>query len=819
VDAKWNYLVSKCFGRDRIPHRQVQLKMAGVRSLSGIAAMLTQAGARLYDRPPDTIAGVDPSRNFPSAAQPMRPMGNENSSPLGVPYFHGWNQTITPRADAFYTAAALRKLSSYTLSRSCIDSIKGQISQTMNWAIHLKPVPGELNAALRKREKDDENITKLSRFFEKPNGEEFWSDWSARLLDDMLCIDAPATLLRRRRKGGAVQELRYLPGDDITRYIDDNGWTPAPPSPAYCQLWNGMPRVNMTTDELVYRPRNIVIRPDSIASYLYGCSPTEGTAIEIEIGIARQLFVKAYYDKGSIPGVLQIVPFDTPSDKIREAMDWMTSELAGNLEARRQWRMMQGFNKDGKPDQVLFPKEPLLSDPFDDMHIRKIAFAYGASAHRLQKQMNRASAETGQESAEEEGLLPHQQWLEGYANWILQVNMGYTDYEFRFNSLRETDPVKQQGIDVAYVNAGIRPREEIRDDHGWDPIDLPEMKIPGQFAANGFMPITLHGPSFNEIGANARTNIPTDKSYRVDKTGDGPEDITRNVVRIVRAACHQMLDESRDRIVVTTKRHKKDDLLKVLLLIDWTEIASTLQPEFESVAVDAVRQAMTGLGMTDDRTVEAALEVARTWAAQRAGELVGLRRVGDDYFPLTTPKQAISESTATAIGRILADAEDRGIDSNELADEIRQSPWFSMARAERIAQHETLTVRSNSAIKAWQESGLVSAVKWELNPERPEEVPCDCPQIARDSPYSFEDLPDYPSHIGEMCLLSPVLVTSKARKSATVNPLSAASPEEHSIKQKIAIFLAKLADSLAFKVLMHGSVTPLSGRVNGAAHV
>src|SRR6185369_4646993 len=158
-------------------------------------------------------------------------------------------------------------------------------------------------------------------------------------------------------------------------YIDDNGFTPVPPSPAYAQLWWGIPLVDLTTDQLIYRPRNIVPR-NTQSSQLYGMSPTEQLAPEIQIGMQRLEFVKAYYTEGSVPGVVHVVPKGTPPDKITEAMQWMNSDLAGNLAARRQWRMVQGFQDEGKEDQILFTKEPLLADLYDEMHMRKIAFGY-----------------------------------------------------------------------------------------------------------------------------------------------------------------------------------------------------------------------------------------------------------------------------------------------------------------------------------------------------------------------------------------------------------------------------------------------------------
>ena len=112
----------------------------------------------------------------------------------------------------------------------------------------------------------------------------------------MLTIDAGTLLVRKNRKG-LIAELPVIPGDTIARYVDDNGWTPHPPSPAYAQLWEGIPRLNLTTDQLIYKPRNIVWR-DTVSSQLYGCRPTEALAPELEVGMQRLAFVDAFYRNG-----------------------------------------------------------------------------------------------------------------------------------------------------------------------------------------------------------------------------------------------------------------------------------------------------------------------------------------------------------------------------------------------------------------------------------------------------------------------------------------------------------------------------------------
>src|SRR5690348_1952882 len=333
----------------------------------------------------------------------------------------------------------------------------------------------------------------------------------------MLVIDAATVLVRRTYKGD-VAELAVLRGEMITRYIDENGFTPLPPSPAYAQVWWGMPLVNLTLDQLVYKPRKIVPR-NTLSSQLYGMSETEQLADEIKVGIARLAFALAYYEDGSVPGALHVVPPGVGSDKIGEAMQAMNSELAGNLAARRQYRMIQGFNEKGE-DQILFPKEPLLADPFDEMHIKKIMFGYGVSPARLGKTMNRASAQSTEEASDIEGILPIFASLKSLIDFIIQRRMGFPDYEIVFEPMRESDPLKQANVMKIYVDAGLMSRNEARDKIGLD--TRPEPEADELTVSTGQGPVPLGLPEEVMRSQNDGRTTPVPKQPAGDqRTGDG----------------------------------------------------------------------------------------------------------------------------------------------------------------------------------------------------------------------------------------------------------------------------------------------------------
>lgn len=467
-----------------------------MRPLGGLARAFAAVQSRLYQAPPVTIAGVS-EQNWPSALQPVQPVGPPGSQPLLWSFYQGINQYITPRPDAELSFQDLRGLATYPLARICIENIKDQLS-SLKWTFQLKEVAGESLKQRRQRQENDKTIPMLAEFFAFPDGETPWSDWVRPLLEDLLVIDA-ACILVQRTLSGKVIKLRVPDGADILRLIDDQGYTPAPPSPAFTQLWEGIPRVLLTTDQLVYRPRNIV-RRGTVASQLYGFGPTEGIKTELQCGIERLRYVLAYYTDGSVPGIVQMVPPGVSVDAILEGMQWMNSEMAGQLAKRRQWRNVQSYSGnigDGPKDQIHQLKEPILADVYDDLHIRKVAFAYGASAQRLLRMMNRASAQAGQEAAQEEGTIPWVQWLKETLNVIIQRQFKLSAYEAIPDTAVELDPTKQMEIDTGYVKSGVFTINERRDMRGAEPRPEPE--------ANGLMVITATG-AIPLAGAIERTN-------------------------------------------------------------------------------------------------------------------------------------------------------------------------------------------------------------------------------------------------------------------------------------------------------------------------
>lgn len=457
-----------------------------VRELGPVVQAFTRLGTALYRPPKSTVSGIDDNL-FPNPLQPITPMGPPGAEPLGFPMDWGINQIFTPRAQSAYSATQLRLLATYPLARMCIDNTKDILTR-IPWKIQLRQLPAETSKENAARGKDDADLKYLQKFFDRPNPEQDWDQFIRPILDDMLVIDAAAIFMGRAIGTGNIVELRWVEGASITRVVEQHGWTPPPPNPAYQQLWQGYPRIDLTTDQLCYRPRNIVPR-GSQDSFLYGMSPVETVAEEIKIGQARLQFIYDFYSQGTIPGGIIFAPVDTPPTKIKEAQDWLDSDLAGRLAVKRRLQILQGFQRDGDKEQIVFPNEPDLASAYDDTHSRRICFAFGTSPERLTKAMNRSSSQAVREAAEEEGILPFLRWLKGTMDYIIQVQMKKPGYEWTPDPFLELDKLKQAMADSEDVKNGLYTINQKRRDRGDEPDPNPAADQLAITTAQGRMPI------------------------------------------------------------------------------------------------------------------------------------------------------------------------------------------------------------------------------------------------------------------------------------------------------------------------------------------
>jgi HK97 family phage portal protein len=331
-----------------------------------------------------------------------------------------------------------------------VETRKDQI-ENFDWAI-VNRDPDSPRVGARRR------IDALTEFWRHPDGETEFATWLRLALHDLLTIDAPAFEVRRSR-GGDVIGLDVVDGATIKVLVDDTGRRPSPPAPAYEQVIHRRPWRLLTSDELLYAPRNR--RPN----HFYGFGPVEQILLYINIGMRRALTQLSYYTTGNVPEGLISAPEGWNAEQIRQFQEWFDTLLSGNPAERNKviW------TPSGARYQA-FKSSPIERD-FEEWLARVVCYVYSLPPTALVNQVNRATGETMQEAAIAEGNQPLMSWTKRLADRVIQRHMGHSDLEFAWQAVDPFDPKDQATMLIGLVKEGIITRNEARDERGMDPVE------------------------------------------------------------------------------------------------------------------------------------------------------------------------------------------------------------------------------------------------------------------------------------------------------------------------------------------------------------
>jgi hypothetical protein len=261
---------------------------------------------------------------------PLSPIAPPDIAGRRFDFPPGYNIATRPRA---YEPVGFQELrgfaDAYDLLRLVIETRKDQMER-QRWRIRprdpkFKRRNATVDADMSAR------IAVVEAFFTKPDGVTRWKTWLRSLLEDMFVIDA-ATLYCQRTRSGALCALQQLDGATIKRVIDDWGRTPQPYCdadgavvfpPAYQQVLKGLPAVNYSARDIIYRPRNVR------AHRVYGYSPVQQVLMTVNIALRRQLWQLDYFTEGSIPDALIGVPTGWIAEAaVKWAVAWILSARA-----------------------------------------------------------------------------------------------------------------------------------------------------------------------------------------------------------------------------------------------------------------------------------------------------------------------------------------------------------------------------------------------------------------------------------------------------------------------------------------------------------
>jgi hypothetical protein len=403
------------------------------------------------------VTGVAPNGFF-TPQQPTQPMAQETADGRQFDYRAGINVAFQPKVTegSGISFQQLRSMAdSLDILRLVIETRKDQMS-SLGWEIVPK----------KGKKVDEAELDRIQSLMQQPTPEHDWDEWMRMLLEDLFVLDAVA-IYPRKTRGGGLYSLDLIDGATIKRVIDDGGRTPIAPDPAYQQILKGIPAVDYTAEELIYRMRN------PRTNRIYGYSPVEQIIMTVNIALRRQLTQLQYYTEGNIPEALASVPEGWSAGKVAEFQMYFDSLLVGNMSAKSRLKFVPL-----DVSKIKETKDATMKDTFDEWLARIVCYAFSVPPTPFVRDSNKSTADTAKDSALQEGLYPIMNWMKRIVDGIIAVRLGNKNVEFMWRQDEAIDPLQQAQIDKIYVDSKIRSAEAIHAERGWGDAVKPTVETP-----------------------------------------------------------------------------------------------------------------------------------------------------------------------------------------------------------------------------------------------------------------------------------------------------------------------------------------------------
>ena len=419
------------------------------------------------DQPPPWIADVDMASIWYSPMQPVWPFGPPYyTTPREWNYPVGYNLNYVPaRMELNQMLRGMRR--SWGVL-STVETTRMDQLMRLPWTIQRRDKPKAVNRS----------VDQMRQFFRRPDGKLTYGQWSRKILFDVFDLDFPVLYINRHPVDGAPKFIEVLDGGTIFPLIDDAGrrpdtlWDVDPDSgityirrqPAFQQIIYGLPMINLSEDEII----NPVMRPQPDQP-MFGYSPIEQCLSEITEAIRKTFYQLEFWRSGSMPELIVTVPDNWNPRQIATFQAHFDALLSGQLTLKSKVRFVPGGMK---PFDIKNASGESLWSQRDELLVRLICYAFSVSPTPFVRQMNRATAQNAQQSAQEEGLYPLMSyWKDDIMDYIIQDIHGMDDVEFVFLPRPEVDLEKQAKIHQVQVDEGLRSRNEVRAELGEEPID------------------------------------------------------------------------------------------------------------------------------------------------------------------------------------------------------------------------------------------------------------------------------------------------------------------------------------------------------------
>jgi SPP1 gp7 family putative phage head morphogenesis protein len=704
-----------------------------------------------------------------SPGQPILPQAQEIEG-RNWDFPVGYNYQLKPRTGEPLDFWMLRALAQQDLVRLAIETRKDQLEK-LPWKIVARDSA--------KAKKNDARVEKINNFFKFPDKQHTWNRWLRILVEDMLVIDA-ATVYPRLTAGGELWSLEIYDGATIKPLIDETGRRPLAPDPAYQQYIKGIPAADYTADELLYLPRN------ERSWKVYGFSPVEQIVTTVNIAIRRQLMQLDFYTEGNIPDAFITCPPEWNAETVNKFQTMWDELFFGDTAQMRKAKFIPGGQS------ITFTKRDALKDEFDEWLARIVCYAFSLPPTAFVKQMNRATADTAQDAAVEEGLEPLMMWVKDTIDLILIKYFDADDLQFIWSDEETNDAELQNKLDDTNLKNGSTTLDEVRTARGLDPYPGGLGKEPLIYTHSGVEllsealeptpapilepPKPIHEAGKGEPGGpgneptppgsgNPPPGVPApagNNKGKPPKPSDGThgtpptDDQSNKMAKAKTATTPEPLN--RKRALVTHSQAVLEATLAEAFQALAKRVADQATATKLAKAVDQ-GDPTAGIDFTLDTSVVGALKATLSGVAQDSASL-GLEQVlptADEakYTSVrasaaTWADQRAAElltsdgdggdlimATRNLIRGTIAEALDSGQTFDQLADTLSDAYAFSPQRARVIARTETAFADMQGNLEGWKGSGVVKQKVWLISNE--ENVCDDCQQNADAGPIGLDD--------------------------------------------------------------------------------
>ena len=643
---------------------------------------------------------------------PLVPMAPPEVKGRAYDYPTAVNLNFAPRTRETVSFTALKNLArnSYVL-RMLIEKQK-DLMKGLEWRI--KPKADALVPA------DDAMVAEITKFLQMPDQVHDWPQWLGALLEQVIVYDALA-IWRRPNQAGKLYSLELIDGATITPLLDSSGRRPMLPDVAFQQVDKGVVAANFTSDELIYHPMNYRV------DQRYGYSRVEQVIDLVSMQLSRAKSQAAYFDVGNVgDGFFVAPPLFTPDD-VKDLEEHFNSMMTGADFVRKRAPVM--------PNGMSWipTKVDILADQFDEWLIRLLCFPFGIAPTPFMKQsgLGHGSAISDLKAAAEGGVAPLMLFVQRIMTMrIISQTFGRDDLEFAWITDSEIDSKTKSEINASDVAAGIKTRNEVRDELGIDPIEGGDEITVTTGATVMPLNLILTPPAAPEPDAAVAVANPEEAAPKPDavipkkklsKAADQHkvDALHRIVARYLTAKASTISTAIADKLLAKAADYDPKSVQAALDSQDWSweDLPGLVEPALVGIAVPAGLDAVSELGLFTPETLKLVTARATAFAKDRAAELVGMKYIDGELVENPNAEWSIAETTRDTLRELITDAMERGDSNYDLKKSIMESTAFDSDRAENIARTESAIADVQGQLAGWKESGVVGGKQWLTAPD------------------------------------------------------------------------------------------------------